>query len=207
MAYGEVGMSVGHHHGEDDAPAGAGTVVRLLRDNPGLRNHLAPLQDFLGWGLIDRRYRVPYLAGSSSDGRTVYIDAQTPNVLPKSKIEPDRFYAAHEMTEWWLMTRLGMQYFPAAGPSAHRLAHGVERYFMMLDGISDERIEEYEAESLALVNIDEKLKLPPEAYPPDLYLGPYEARGDSDRKEDELDRRLLPLLRQAQMLGRPRATA
>lgn len=175
-------MSSGHH---DDAPAPVGAVVSLLQRNAGLRAHLGARP----W--INRQFRVPYLAGSSIDGGTVYVDAQTPERFPKSAVEPDEYYAAHEMTEWWLMTRLGWPYL-----RAHHLAHGVERYRMKIDGIGDERIEQYEAESLALVNIDEHLKLPPEAFPPDLYLGPY------DTDEDGLDKRLLPVLRTAQLIKR-----
>jgi hypothetical protein len=64
------------------------------------------------------------------------------------------------------------------------------------DGVSDDRIAQYEKESRALVDIDEHVKLPPEAFPPDLYLGPYES------DQDSLDARLLPLLRAAQSITR-----
>lgn len=189
-------MSVGYH-GDEPAPVGA--VVRLLQRNPGLRAHLARLP------IVNRQYRVPYLAGSSIDGWTTYIDNQTPEVLPKSGIAPDVYYPKHERPEWWLMVMRGMEYFPATGLGAHRLAHGIEQYSMRLDGIDDDRIAQYEAESAALVNIDEQVKLPPEAFPPDLYLGPYQAAGDSDKEEDKLDVRLLPLLRTAQIVKRTAA--
>lgn len=189
-------MSAGHHHG--DAPASVGTVVRWLQGNPGLRAAVARSKH----PIVNRQYRVPYLAGSSIDGQVCYIDSQTPECFPISRVEPDETYPYHEYPEHFLMVSLGLPYFPATGLGAHRLAHGIERYCMKLDGIDDERIDQYEQESWALVNIDEHVKLPPEAFPPDLFLGVYEAAGDSDRAEDKLDARLLPLLRQAQMIRR-----
>ena len=80
-----------------------------------------------------------------------------------------------------------------------------ETYDARLSGIVDERIAQYEKESLALVNIDEHVKLPPEAFPPDLWLEPYIAADDADKEEDRLDQRLLPLLRQAQFVKRTAA--
>ena|ERR1700675_2008279 len=179
-----------------DEPASAGAVRKLLQRNKGLRDHLARRP------IINRQYRVPYLAGSSIDGFTTYIDNQAPDLLPKSNVYPDEAYPPHERAEWWLMVMLGMEYFPATGIGAHRYAHGIERDTMIRDGIDDERIAIYESESAALVSIDEHVKLPPEAFPPDLYLGPYMAAEDSDANERHLDKRLLPLLRQAQFVKR-----
>src|SRR5262245_54672939 len=135
--------------GSRDEPASAAQVVRLYQRNPGLRAHLARRP------IIDRKYRVPYLAGSSSDGMVVYIDSQIPERFAQSNIEPDEYYARHEMPEWWLMTQLGMAY-----EQAHKLACGIERYTMQLAGIDDARIEQYEAESAALMT-DEHAGLPP----------------------------------------------
>lgn len=190
-------MSTGDHHKPDPAPVAV--VVRTLQGNPGLRAHLARTP------IVNRQFRIPYLAGSSIDGWTTYIDSQAPDVLPKSNIRPDEGYPPHERSEWWLMVMRGMPYFPATGYGAHRIAHGIEQYRLRLNGVDDERIALYEAESAALVNIDEHVKLPPEAFPPDLYLGPYEAAGDADREEDRLDQRLLPLLWQAQFVKRSAA--
>lgn len=178
-------MSSGHRHA--DAPASVGTVVRLIQSNPGLAAAVARSKH----PFVNRQFRVPYLAGASIDGRTVYVDSQTPERFPKSNVEPDETYPYHELPEWWLMVHRGMDYL-----RAHKIAHGIEQYCMKLDGISDERIAQYEKESWALVNIDEHVKLPPEAFPPDLFLGPYES------DEDNLDTRLLPLLRAAQMIRR-----
>jgi hypothetical protein len=192
-------MSVGSHHGDNDAPAPVVVVVKLLQKNPGLRAHLARRP------IINRQYRVPYLAGSAIDGAITYIDNQTPDIFSKSRVYPDETYPWHERPEWWLGIMLGLPYFPATGYGAHRLAHGIEQYLMKLDGIDDERIAQYEKESLALVNIDEHVKLPPEAFPPDLWLEPYIAADDADRAEGRLDQRLLPLLRQAQFVKRTAA--
>lgn len=189
-------MSTGDHKPD---PAPVAVVVRTLQGNPGLRAHLARP------AIVNRQFRVPYLAGLSIDGWTTYIDSQTPDEFPISHVRPDETYPWHERPEWWLGVMRGMPYFPATGWGAHRIAHGIERYMMKLDGISDERIEQYEAESAALVNIDEHVKLPPEAFPPDLWLEPYIAADDADRAEDRLDKRLLPLLRAAQIVKRTAA--
>jgi hypothetical protein len=189
-------MSAGH---EDPDPAPAAVVVRTLQRNPGLRAHLARPP------IINRQYRVPWLAGSSIDGMVTYIDNQTPDEFPISKVRPDETYPWHERPEWWLGVMRGLPYFPATGYGAHRIAHGIEQYMMRLSGIDDERIALYEKESLALVDIDEHVKLPPEAFPPDLWLEPYIAADDADKTEDRLDQRLLPLLRQAQFVKRTAA--
>jgi hypothetical protein len=95
----------------------------------------------------------------------------------------------HEGFEWWLMTR-GMDYFPA-----HWDAEGYEHYLLKLDGVSQEGIDAYEEECQEYVSADEAARITPECVPPDLYLGPYE------RDEDALDKRILPILRQAQVLS------
>lgn len=177
-------MSSGHKHGDEPAPVTA--VVRMLQGNAGLRAHVAR------YPIINRQFRVPYLAGSSTDGHVTYIDSQVPPRLEKSGVEPDYYYCDHEGFEWYCMTRLGFDY-----SRAHRLAHGFERMKMKMSGISDEQIEQYEDESEAMVIVDEHLKLGPEAFPPDLYLGPYQ------EDEDGLDKRLLPMLRAAQVLNVP----
>lgn len=181
-------MSSGHRDLGD--PAAASQVIRMLQMNPGLRAHVGRPPN------VDRSFRVPYLAGSSRDGQTVYIDAQTPACL-KCGIEPDEFYAMHECFEWYCMAMLGLPYNPAAGLGAHRRALGFEHMMMRMQGIEDEQIAAYEEESDELAESDEHAGLPPEAFPPDLYLGPYED------DPDELDERLLPLLRQARMLAPP----
>lgn len=181
-------MSIGGRH--TDAPAPAATVVRILQRNPGLRAHL------LRPPIINRQYRVPYLAGSSIDGWTTYIDSQTPKIFPISRVEPDKTYPNHERPEWWLMVMRGMDYDPPRGLGAHPVAHGIEQMLMRLDGIDEERIEQYEKESKGLVNLDEHAKLPPQAFPPDLYLGPYLD------DQNALDIKLVPLLQMAQTVNR-----
>lgn len=167
-------MSAGHK----DEPAPVGAVLRFIQRNPGL----AP---FLNrFPLINRDFRVPYLAGRSIDGMTTYIDANTPLRLPKSGLEPDLTYPPHEGFEWWAMARLGLSY-----ERAHPLAHGYEQMLIRQTGVPDEIIEQYEKESRELAAGDDHAKLPPEAFPPDLYLGPYQD-----------DEKLLPLLQMAQML-------
>lgn len=171
------------HVGGDGEPAGVAKVVRLIQRNAGLRAFLARAP------IVVRKFRVPYLAGRSRDGMVTYADESFPQRLPKTGIEPDRYISGHEGFEWWLMTR-GMDYFPA-----HWDAEGYEHYLLKLDGVSQEGIDAYEEECQEYVSADEAARITPECVPPDLYLGPYE------RDEDALDKRILPILRQAQVLS------
>lgn len=175
-------MSSGHRDGKVE-PLPVGQVVRLIGKNPGLRAVVnAPL-------IVSRRYQVPYGAGRSRDGVMTYIDENVPERF-KMGIEPDRYVAGHEGSEWWRMTR-GKDYWPS-----HALGLGVEHYLMRLDGCDDEAIAAYEQEWRTYVSEDESERVTADSVPPDLYLGPYES------DEDGLDKKLLPILRAAQMRAR-----
>jgi hypothetical protein len=68
---------------------------------------------------FDRDHDIPYLAGYSRDGKTIYIDRH----LPKSfmcrgkRIEIDRFLILHEAVEKSLLDELGLHY-----QHAHQIA-------------------------------------------------------------------------------------
>ena len=169
-------MSTGHR-GTEPAPFSA--AMRLLRDNPGLRQALQRAQ----YVPISRQFQVPDLAGAARDGGQVYIDENVPDRLP-SGIEPDRYISRHELAEHWLMTRLGWEY-----DKAHRYATSFEHMALMQDGCDPES---YEGEIVPLIRIDEHERVTSETVPPDLYLGPYESDPDAE------DGELLPILRAAQ---------
>jgi len=64
---------------------------------------------------IDRTHDVPYLAGYSLDGKTIYIDRHMPRSFKSrgQEIETDRFLILHEEVEKTLIDRLGLHYLHA----------------------------------------------------------------------------------------------
>src|SRR5579862_5792819 len=82
---------------------------------------------------FDRKHDIPYLAGYSQDGKTIYIYRH----MPKSfkfrgrAIETDRFLVLHEEVEKTLIDRLGLHYL-----HAHQIATRAERAAVRAAGIS-----------------------------------------------------------------------
>jgi hypothetical protein len=82
---------------------------------------------------IDRKHDIPYLAGYSLDGKTIYIDRH----MPKSfkfhgrAIETDRFLVLHEEVEKTLIDQLGLHYL-----HAHQIATRAEQAAVRAAGIS-----------------------------------------------------------------------
>lgn len=171
------------------APVSA--IVSLFQKYPGLQN-------FHPWPcIVSRQFLVPYLAGRSIDGIVTYIDEGVPARL-KMGVEPDKYLCCHEGLEWWMMTRLDKAYWEGPGAkSAHWWATGFEHMSLKLDGWSDQDIDAYEKELASYVSETESERISAETVPPDLYQGPYEAAGDSDKAEDDDDAKILPILRAA----------
>jgi hypothetical protein len=82
---------------------------------------------------FDRKHDIPYLAGYSLDGKTIYIDRH----MPKSfkfrgrTIETDRFLTLHEEVEKALIGQLGLHYL-----HAHQIATRAEQSAVRAAGIS-----------------------------------------------------------------------
>jgi hypothetical protein len=172
-------MSSGHL---DEEPATKRATQAILDQNPDLVAFLATEPP------ISREYRIPYLGSISKDGKTVYIDRELPTTL-SSGIEPDKYIALHERSEWWLMTRLGMDYgLEGSEDGAHHVAVRIEHDALTADGGNPDA---YEDELVPFIKEAEYAKLRPDDLPPDMFLGPYE------KDENSLDRRLLPILKAA----------
>ena len=79
---------------------------------------------------VDREHDIPYLAGYSRDGKTIYIDRH----MPKSfrfrgrVIETDRFLILHEEVEKTLIERLNLHYL-----HAHQIATRAEQAAVEFD--------------------------------------------------------------------------
>jgi hypothetical protein len=122
--------------------------------------------------VINRRWDVPYLAGASQDGKTVYIDRRVPRKLAVKRkdgrgyisISPDQFLATHETVEHRLMVYSQMSY-----PKAHALATKAEKAAVEAAGINwdyyEKKIDGY------LAHIEHEK---PRQAPPNLYTKPYE---------------------------------
>jgi hypothetical protein len=140
---------------------------------------------------LDRRHDVPYLAGYSRDGKTIYID----NDLPKSFAPParstngrasrvyvDRFLILHEAVEKSMIDKLGLSY-----QHAHQIALRVEEAAVRAAGIRWRDYDRFMRRYIKEAE-DDLAKLPP-----DLDIKPY---------RDEHDYHLLHQMQKAMKAGR-----
>lgn len=81
---------------------------------------------------LDRSHDVPYLAGYSQDGQTIYIDRHLPPVMTYKgrKVEVDRYLIMHEEVEKTLIDQLGLHYL-----HAHQIATRAEEAAVRAEGI------------------------------------------------------------------------
>ncbi|HET7065017.1 MAG TPA: hypothetical protein VFI49_12155 [Rudaea sp.] len=81
---------------------------------------------------LDRTHDIPYLAGYSQDGKTIYIDRHLPRRMAYKgrKIEVDRYLIMHEEVEKTLIDQLGLHYL-----HAHQIATRAEEAAVRADGI------------------------------------------------------------------------
>ena len=102
---------------------------------------------------LDRNHDIPYLAGYSQDGKTIYIDRHLPKTFTfrGRTIEVDRFLILHEEVEKTLIDQLGLHYLHAhqiatraeeAAVHAHRITWKAYDRFMQkyVKAIGDERL-------------------------------------------------------------------
>lgn len=81
---------------------------------------------------LDRRHDIPYLAGYSRDGKTIYIDRHMPRSFRYRgrTIETDAFLILHEEVEKTLIDQLGLHYL-----HAHQIATRAEQAAVRAAGI------------------------------------------------------------------------
>jgi hypothetical protein len=82
---------------------------------------------------LDRKHDIPYLAGYSLDGKTIYIDRHMPEsfISEGRTIKTDRFLILHEAVEKTLIDKLGLHY-----QFAHQIALRSEEAAVRADYIS-----------------------------------------------------------------------
>lgn len=124
---------------------------------------------------LNRTYDIPYLAGYSRDGRTIYIDRH----LPKSfttrgrRVSIDRFLILHEAIEKALLNELGLHY-----QHAHQIALRAEEAAINAAGISWREYDQFMQHYIKGVG-HEKLR----RIPLDLDIKPYRDEHDTQLLE------------------------
>lgn len=123
---------------------------------------------------LDRSHDIPYLAGYSCDGKTIYIDRH----LPKSfryrgkQVVVDRYLILHEVVEKALIDETALHYL-----HAHQIATRAEEAAVRADGVLWSAYDRFMQRYVKTIG-SEQLK----RVPSDLDLKPY---------RDEHDRQLL----------------
>ena len=107
-----------------------GPYAKLLR---AFESHLAAGMRNV---VVDRDYWMPGLAGSNLDGTKTYIDSRLPEYF--NGVQTDKYLLIHEVTEKWLMDKLGFDY-----GYAHNIALASEKYAVEADGLSWDEYEKH----------------------------------------------------------------
>lgn len=121
---------------------------------------------------LDRSHDVPYLAGYSMDGKTIYIDRHLPTSFKYRgrTIDVDRFLIMHEEVEKTLIDQLDLHYL-----HAHQIATRAEEAAVRAERISWHAYDRFMQKYVKTVG-DERLK----KVPKDLDLKPYRDYHDWD---------------------------
>ena len=118
---------------------------------------------------VDKSHDVPYLAGYSKDGNTIYVDRHVPLRMGKIDILP--YLLEHEHSEKTLMDMAGLSY-----EQAHAIATMLEHKLIEKDGETTPK--EYEAYLRDYIKTAEHEKLT--KLPQDLDFTPYKESKDYD---------------------------
>src|SRR5215470_7806870 len=121
---------------------------------------------------LDRRHDIPYLAGYSRDGKTIYIDRHMPQTMRYGgrDIDTDRYLILHEEVEKTLIDQLGLHYL-----HAHQIASRAEQAAVRAAGIRWRDYDRFMQKYVKRIG-DERL----ERVPADLDLKPYRDEHDYD---------------------------
>ena len=119
---------------------------------------------------LDRTHDVPYLAGYSVDGGTIYIDRHLPRTMQCKgrKVDVDRYLIMHEEVEKTLIDQLGLHYL-----HAHQIATRAEEAAVRAAGVRWRDYDRFMQKYVKKIG-DERLT----KVPPDLDLKPYRDEHD-----------------------------
>jgi len=126
---------------------------------------------------LDRSHDIPYLAGYSRDGKTIYIDRHMPKSFAYKgrRIDTDAFLILHEEVEKTLIDRLGLHYL-----HAHQIALRAEEAAVRAAGVKWSDYDRFMQKYIKEFG-DERLT----KVPTDLDTKPYR-----DEHDDDLLRRM-----------------
>jgi len=121
---------------------------------------------------LDRKHDIPYLAGYSNDGKTIYIDRHMPRTMNHKgrEIDTDRFLILHEEVEKTLIDQLNLHYL-----HAHQIATRAEEAVVRAAGLGWREYDRFMQKYVKRIG-DERLK----KVPADLDLKPYRDEHDFD---------------------------
>jgi len=136
---------------------------------------------------FDRNHDIPYLAGYSRDGKTIYIDRHMPKFLRHRgrEIDTDRFLILHEEVEKTLIDQLGLHYL-----HAHQIATRAEQAAVRAARIEWRVYDRFMQKHVKTIGDERLVRIPP-----DLDLKPYRDEHDTDlvaRMQANIDKQLLP---------------
>src|ERR1700680_1179622 len=136
---------------------------------------------------LDRKHDIPYLAGYSLNGKTIYIDRHMPQSFKfrGRTVNTDRFLILHEEVEKTLIDQLGLHYL-----HAHQIARRAEEAAVRAAGIKWRDYDRFMQKNVKKIG-DERLK----KVPADLDLKPYRDEHDFDllqRMADCVAKRKVP---------------
>jgi hypothetical protein len=121
---------------------------------------------------LDRKHDIPYLAGYSKDGKTIYIDRHMPSSFRYDgrDINTDRYLILHEEVEKTLIDQLNLHYL-----HAHQIATRAEQAAVRAAGIRWRDYDRFMQKYVKRIG-DERLT----KVPADLDLKPYRDEHDYD---------------------------
>jgi hypothetical protein len=121
---------------------------------------------------LDRKHDIPYLAGYSGDGKTIYIDRHMPSSFRYAgrNIDTDRYLILHEEVEKTLIDQLDLHYL-----HAHQIATRAEQAAVRAAGVSWRAYDRFMQKYVKHIG-DERLT----KVPADLDLKPYRDEHDYD---------------------------
>jgi hypothetical protein len=106
---------------------------------------------------LERDYDIPYVAGYSIDGHTIFIDRHMPKSFTyrARKVLTDRFLIVHEAVEKSLIQLLGMHYL-----HAHQIALHAEQAAVRAEGIKWEAYDQFMQDNIKVIGDEELSKVP-----------------------------------------------
>ncbi len=120
---------------------------------------------------LDRSWDIPYLAGYSRDGKTIFIDRHLPEFLETSvgKYDVDPFLVLHESVEKSLIDELGLVY-----QHAHQIALRAEEAAVRAAGIKWREYDSFMQRYIKCAGHENLKKIPP-----NLDIKPYHDEKDT----------------------------